>query len=170
MYLGSLVQAIIIKSWQGVSFPGLFLAQSICSNIHQLNLSYFLSIASALQLWTNHPQIVYYTWMVIGLWWLLDLIFIIVKKENKVKKTLNNLGLILLSLVISLLMVSDPYYEIYTFQNESNRGAPSVLDDTNDTKKGTKWDYATQWSFHPSESISLILPYYYGLQNFFCQR
>jgi hypothetical protein len=37
-----LVQAIIIKSWQGVSFPGLFLAQSICSNIHQLNLSYFL--------------------------------------------------------------------------------------------------------------------------------
>ena len=126
----------------------------------------FLSIVSALQLWTNHPQIVYYTWMVIGLWWLLDLIFIIVKKENKVKKTLNNFWLILLSLFISLLMVSDPYYEVYTFQKESNRGAPSVLDDTNDTKKGTKWDYATQWSFHPSESISLILPYYFGLQNF----
>ena len=126
----------------------------------------FFSIASALQLWTNHPQIVYYTWMVIGLWWLLNLIFIIVKKESNVKKSLNNLGLMLLSLVISLLMVSDPYYEVYTFQGESNRGAPSVLDDTNDTEKGTKWDYATQWSFHPSESISLILPYYYGLQNF----
>ena len=126
----------------------------------------FLSIASALQLWTNHPQIVYYTWMVIGLWWLLDFLFAFVKKESNVKKTLNNLGLILLSLFISLLMVSDPYYEVYTFQAESNRGAPSVLDDTNDTEKGTKWDYATQWSFHPSESISLILPYFYGLQNF----
>mgnify|MGYP001180387517 CR=1 FL=1 len=126
----------------------------------------FLSIASALQLWTNHPQIFYYTWMVIGLWWFLDLIFSIIKKESKVKGKFNNLGLIILSLVISLLMVSDPYYEVYTFQKESNRGSPSVLDDTNDTKKGTKWDYATQWSFHPSESISFILPYYYGLQNF----
>ena len=126
----------------------------------------FLSIASALQLWTNHPQIFYYTWMVIWLWWFLDLIFFIIKKEHKVKHTFNNLGLIILSLVVSLLMVSDPYYEVYTFQKESNRGSPSVLDDTNDTKKGTKWDYATQWSFHPLESISLILPYYYGLQNF----
>ena len=126
----------------------------------------FLSIASALQLWTNHPQIVYYTWMVIGLWWLLDLLFVFLKEEPNVKKRLKNIGLILLSLVISLIMVSDPYYEVYTFQAESNRGAPSVLDDTNDTKKGTKWDYATQWSFHPYESISLILPYYYGLQNF----
>ena len=126
----------------------------------------FLSIASALQLWTNHPQIFYYTWMVIGLWWFLDLIFSTIKKESKVKGKFNNLGLIILSLVISLLMVSDPYYEVYTFQKESNRGSPSVLDDTNDTKKGTKWDYATQWSFHPLESISFILPYYYGLQNF----
>ena len=126
----------------------------------------FLSIVSALQLWTNHPQIVYYTWMVIGLWWLLDLIFIIVKKESNVNKALNSLGLILLSLAISMLMVSDPYYEVYTFQKESNRGALSVLDDTDDTRKGTKWDYATQWSFHPYESISLIFPYYYGLQNF----
>ena len=26
----------------------------------------FLSLATAVQLWANHPQIVYYTWMVIG--------------------------------------------------------------------------------------------------------
>ena len=82
-----------------------------------------LSIACALQLWTNHPQIFYYTWMVIGLWWLLDILFVFLIKQSNLKKSLNNIGLILLSLFISLLMVSDPYYEIYTFQNESNRGA-----------------------------------------------
>jgi len=63
-------------------------------------------------------------------------------------------------------MVSDPYYEVYKFQSESNRGSTSVLDQTNDTKKGAKWDYATQWSFHPAEMVSLIFPYYFGLQNF----
>ena len=63
-------------------------------------------------------------------------------------------------------MVSDPYYDVYKFQGESNRGSISVLDQTDDTKKGTTWDYATQWSFHPLETISFIYPYYYGLQNF----
>ena len=126
----------------------------------------FLSIISALQLWTNHPQIVYYTWMVIGLWWLLDLIIDLIKKRKNMNTSFIALGLMIISLILSLLMVSDPYYEVYKFQSESNRGSPSVLDQTNDTKKGTKWDYATQWSFHPAETVSLIFPYYFGLQNF----
>ena len=126
----------------------------------------FLSLFSALQLWTNHPQIVYYTWMVIGLWWLLDLIISLIKKRININTSFVGLGLMIISLVMSLLMVSDPYYEVYKFQSESNRGSPSVLDQTNDTKKGTKWDYATQWSFHPVETISFIFPYYFGLQNF----
>ena len=63
-------------------------------------------------------------------------------------------------------MVSDPYIDIFTFQKHSNRGAPSVLDDTNETLSGTKWDYATQWSFHPIELISFAFPYHFGLQNF----
>ena len=50
---------------------------------------------------------------------------------------------------MTTLMVSDPYVDIFAFQNHSNRGAPSVLDETNETSSGTKWDYATQWSFHP---------------------
>ena len=71
-----------------------------------------------------------------------------------------------LSAILAIIMVSDPYYDIYRFQKESNRGAPSVLDKTGESNKGTNWEYATQWSFHPAETISFILPYYYGLQNF----
>ena len=67
---------------------------------------------------------------------------------------------------MTTLMVSDPYVDIFAFQNHSNRGAPSVLDETNETSSGTKWDYATQWSFHPMEIISFALPYHFGLQNF----
>ena len=125
-----------------------------------------LSIVSALQLWTNHPQIFYYTWIVIGLWWLVGTTYRLIKNKINVKNIIKDILFLALSVIISLLMVSDPYYDIYKFQNESNRGAISVLDQTDDTKKGTTWDYATQWSFHPLETISFIYPYYYGLQNF----
>ena len=82
------------------------------------------------------------------------------------KNTIQDILFLTISIIISLLMVSDPYYDVYKFQGESNRGSTSVLDQTDDTKKGTTWDYATQWSFHPLETISFIYPYYYGLQNF----
>ncbi len=125
-----------------------------------------LSVVSALQLWTNHPQIYYYTWMVIGLWWLVSTLYCLIKNKINVKNTIQEILFLTISIIISLLMVSDPYYDIYKFQSESNRGSTSVLDQTDDTKKGTTWDYATQWSFHPLETISFIYPYYYGLQNF----
>ncbi|MFQ6616862.1 MAG: hypothetical protein ACE5HZ_08900 [Fidelibacterota bacterium] len=41
-----------------------------------------------------------------------------------------------------------------------------MLDQTGDTERGTDWDYATQWSFHPKETVSFIYPYFYGLQNY----
>ena len=126
----------------------------------------FLSIVTALQLWSNHPQIVYYTWMVVGLWWLLNAFFDLKDRTFSLPKTGIGLGLICAGLLLALLMVSDPYIDVYTFQKHSNRGAPSVMDQTGDTRSGTKWDYATQWSFHPKETISFLYPYHYGLQNF----
>ena len=126
----------------------------------------FLSLVSALQLWVNHPQIVYYTWMVIGFYWVWELGFSVKEKTFSPKVIGNQLGGILVGLFIALLMVSDPYIDIYEFQKHSNRGAKSVLDQTGQTESGTDWNYATQWSFHPKETISFIFPYHYGMQNY----
>ncbi len=123
-----------------------------------------LSIISSLQLWMNHPQIVYYTWMFIFLWWAFD--FVIEYVKSKSLKKIKTLLFLFIAISLTLLMVSDPYIDVFTFQKHSNRGAPSVLDNTDETSSGTKWDYATQWSFHPNELISFFLPYHYGLQNF----
>ena len=126
----------------------------------------FLSLATAVQLWSNHPQIVYYTWMVIGFYffWTVGSAF----KNNIFSSSLFSMQLsgVLCSIFVALLMVSDPYMDIYTFQKHSNRGAKSVLDNTEQTSTGTNWKYATQWSFHPRETISFLYPYFYGLQNF----
>ena len=125
-----------------------------------------LSLVTALQLWANHPQIVYYTWMIIGFYYFWNIIINYKKKSLSPKIIARQTGGIFVSLIVAFLIVSDPYKEVYTFQKHSNRGAKSVLDKTNDTSSGTDWQYATQWSFHPKELISFVYPYFYGLQNF----
>jgi hypothetical protein len=144
--------------------PWIFFAVSYLFQSKSFKSILFLSLVSALQLWMNHPQIVYYTWMFVIIWWIYNSLLNFDKKNNAVSIKL--LLLLLISIFITSLMVIDPYLDIFTFQKHSNRGAPSVLDETNETESGTKWDYATQWSFHPAELISFVLPYHFGLQNF----
>ena len=144
--------------------PWVFFAVAYLFQSKSLKSILLLSIVSGFQLWVNHPQIVYYTWMFIFIWWAYEftLRFLKTKSYSFVKM----LCFLICSILITTMMVSDPYIDIFTFQKHSNRGAPSVLDDTNETLSGTKWDYATQWSFHPIELISFIFPYHFGLQNF----
>ena len=125
-----------------------------------------LSIITALQLWANHPQIVYYTWMIIGFYYVWSIGIEYKNKSFSLISKLYELGGVLVALFIAFLMVSDPYNEVYTFQKYSNRGAKSVLEKTEETSSITNWNYATQWSFHPKEIISFVYPYFYGLQNF----
>ena len=124
-----------------------------------------LSLVTALQLWANHPQVAYYTWMVIGFYYMWILVSSLINKAFSIKGSLYPFFGLILGIAIALLMVSDPYIDIYQFQEHSNRGAASVLDQSSETNKGTKWEYATQWSFHPKELLSFIYPYFFGLQN-----
>ena len=151
------IMAIAFIPW--IFFSVFYLFQSL-----SLKSILLLSILSSMQLWMNHPQIVYYTWMFIFLWWAFD--FFLAYVKSKSLKKIKPLLFLFFSIFLTLLMVSDPYIDVFTFQKHSNRGAPSVLDNTKETSSGTKWDYATQWSFHPNELISFFLPYHYGLQNF----
>ena len=125
-----------------------------------------ISVPTIFQLWSNHPQVVYYTWMMVVFLWLWNLISDLRLGEFSLKNNGKQMCTIFIGLLISLIVVVDPYYHVYEFQKHSNRGAKSVLDDTKETSSGTDWNYATQWSFHPKETISFLYPYHYGLQNF----
>ena len=145
--------------------PWIFLASVLLVKKISTIRILFLTLAATLQLWMNHPQVVYYTWMVVGFYFVWQIGVDIYNRKYSSLKSSTIFFSIVLSLILSLVIVSDPYHEIYKFQEHSNRGASSVIDPTNQTKSGTKWDYATQWSFHPKELISFIYPYHYGLQN-----
>ena len=125
-----------------------------------------LTTLIAFQLWTKHVQIVYYTWMLIIFIWFWHEGKLALRKKFDIKNFSKRISILASSIVFSGLLVSDPYLPIYEFHEHSTRGAVSSIDDKKNMKKGTSWEYATQWSFHPKESISLLYPYFYGLQNF----
>ncbi|MDP7122495.1 MAG: hypothetical protein QF770_09585 [Candidatus Marinimicrobia bacterium] len=132
----------------------------------ELRSALLLAVLTAFQLWTKHVQIVYYTWMLVVFFWLWRAGSAFRLKQFDLKKSGLSIGLMAGAIVISGFLVVDPYLPIYQYQGYSTRGAASTLDAEGEAKKGTSWEYATQWSFHPNETISFLYPYFYGLQNF----
>tara|TARA_B100001123_G_scaffold446014_1_gene599152 strand:+ start:1085 stop:3463 length:2379 start_codon:yes stop_codon:yes gene_type:complete len=125
-----------------------------------------LALFTALQLWTKHVQICYYTWMLIVFFWFWQEGKELKSGTFKAKLFGRRLAILSVAVLLSGILVADPYLPIYEFQGHSTRGAASSLPSVGEARKGTSWDYATQWSFHPKETISLFFPYFYGLQNF----
>lgn len=151
--------AIAFIPWVVLSAERLIEKQTVKSAL-------FLALVTALQLWTKHVQIVYYTWMLIVFLWLWREGLDWRRKEYSLKRSGSRAGFMVVAIALSGLLVADPYLPIYEFQGHSTRGAASALDVKGETEKGTSWEYATQWSFHPKETVSLVYPYFYGLQNF----
>lgn len=116
-----------------------------------------LSAAIGTLLLTNHMQIVYYVFIVLGLY----LVYHVVRdfKEHRdliPKKALLFAG----SLVIGLCISSYIYLSVYEYAQFSIRGGG-----TEGAKGGLTWEYATNWSFHPQELLTLLIPSFFGFSS-----
>ncbi|KAA3616525.1 MAG: hypothetical protein DWQ05_12405 [Calditrichaeota bacterium] len=107
----------------------------------------------------GHVQIVYYTWMLLGLF----LLFYIGKeiKDGNAAKFYQPLLKFAVVLLLALGMAAILYLPVLEYMPHSIRGAASVFATaTNDTGVGI--EYATQWSFSPGEMMTFIIPSFYG--------
>ncbi len=102
------------------------------------------------QLRENHPQISYYTFMMIGIYWIFQLIWAI--KEKKVSRYLLFSVFLLFVVVVAFMAVAQPYLSTYEYGEYTIRGGA----------EGLETDYATSWSFHPLEMISFVIPNFFG--------
>ena len=62
----------------------------------------FLTLATTLQLWMNHPQVVYYTWMVVGFYFVWQIGLNVIDRKYSTSKS----SIIFFSILLSLTIAS----------------------------------------------------------------
>ena len=109
-----------------------------------------LAFFMGLQLQRAHVQIAYYTWMLVGLYIVVNIFFHLKNKESFRELIVYSIPAFLLSICMSMWI----YYPAASYTPFSIRGGGEG--------GGTGIDYATQWSFSIGEMLTFFIPSYYG--------
>jgi hypothetical protein len=105
---------------------------------------------------TNHLQIVYYGLMFVGLYFVFR---IVVEARSGIIPLARGSALLLGALVVGICISSYIYLSVYEYAPFSIRGAGTA-----GASGGLTWDYATNWSWHPAELLTLLIPGFFGMQ------
>ncbi|MBZ0263919.1 YfhO family protein [bacterium] len=108
-----------------------------------------LGVFFAITMSTQHIQVAYYGYMMAGTWWLARQFHNL--KLKQLSRSLKELGVFAVGGILGLLGTSVIYLNTLAFAGDSTRGGG-----------GVGWDYATNWSYHPLESISMFIPDFFG--------
>jgi hypothetical protein len=104
------------------------------------------------QMMANHLQIVYYTWLLMGLWFLARAAAQIRERRSWGRSLTDGAwlaGAFVIGLGVAALLLLSVYE--YTPFSARASGDPAAA-----------YDFATQWSLHPAEMLSFIIPSFMG--------
>ena len=108
------------------------------------------TILLIVQLRTNHPQISYYTFLMIGIYWIAHLIWSI--KDKELRSHMIFSAMLLGAFIIAFMAIAQPYFSSYEYGHYTIRGGST----------GLSTSYATSWSFHPLEILTFMNPSFFG--------
>jgi hypothetical protein len=121
---------------------------------------------------STHVQMIYYTAMALGIFFLFELISTLVKK-TPIQDWGRTLGGFVIAAIIGISMSADTYLSVLDYTPHSIRGSESITatypDLSSEAKvdqatagSGLSYEYATNWSFPPSEVITFLVPSFFG--------
>ena len=113
-----------------------------------------LALCIGLQLQRGHIQIAYYTWMMIGLYLLVNILDNLIFNNKNYLKLLKKYFLIFASLLVGIGISLNLYYPVLNYSIFSTRGSENG---------GIGLLNATQWSFSFPEMITLIVPSFFAI-------
>lgn len=119
--------------------------------------------AFALQLRTQHYQIIFYTFLLLFSAGIVPYVKMI--SEKKWPEFLKLNGLFIASIALVILIVAQPLFVTGDYTPYSTRGGNAVSIDEKapeQDKKGVGFDYATNWSYSVAEFWNLIIPKFHG--------
>jgi len=137
--------------------------------IHTFKGNYFsgsllFTIAMALEINANHPQMTYYLLLlvlVLGLVYLIDFY----KKKN-IPQFFKSLGFMVIGVLIAVGVNATSLMATHEYGEFSTRGKTGLTINTDGTEKeqkaGLEYDYITEYSYGIAESFNLFIPRFMG--------
>lgn len=112
-----------------------------------------------LELSANHPQMTYYLFLVMLVYFIIQLIEAI--QTKKIKSFSISTLLLVIACFIGLGMNSGRMLSTYEYSKETTRGN-SNMDLLQGNSKGLDYDYITHWSYGKLETFNLFIPNFMG--------
>ena len=129
----------------------LLFARRVLGGRRRIGSAAFLAIVLGMQMLRGHIQISYYTFLLIGLFYIFEMAGYI--RERKGKEALAGTGLLAAAFVLALGIAAVLVFPVRDYADWSIRGGSGG---------GLDYDYATGWSLHPKEILTFILPWSFG--------
>ena len=122
------------------------------------------SIATALEIKANHPQMTYYLLFAILILGVVELIDAI--KKNKTKQFVTQSSIIIVAMLLAVGVNSSRLLATKEYADVSTRGKTTLTINPDGTKKevttGLSKEYITQFSYGKAETFNLFVPRYMG--------
>lgn len=121
-----------------------------------LMMGFFLS----LQIYITHIQIAYYTFLIILMLGITELISAI--KEKKLKTFSLAVAAMVIAAILAIGSNFSNLWSTYEYGQYSMRGKSELSLDEDNQTSGLDKDYATQWSYGIAETFTLLIPNFQG--------
>lgn len=118
------------------------------------------ALALSLEVKTNHPQITYYlaiTALLLGLFKLVHAI-----RFKELAPFFTAVSVLIIAVIFALLTNITSLWATYEYGKYTIRGKSELTTDKHNRTSGLDKDYATQWSYGIGETMTLLIPNYYG--------
>jgi hypothetical protein len=118
------------------------------------------AIALSLELLTNHLQITYYLMMIAGVFVITELISSIRAKQlpGFAKAT----GVLIIASIFAVATNITNLWATYEYGKETIRGKTELTTEKSNRTSGLDKDYATGWSYGKMETMTFLIPNFYG--------
>jgi hypothetical protein len=110
----------------------------------------------------GHTQIIYYGLLALGIWYL----FFCWEQRKDKPSIVKTTALLIAAVGLALCVGSLQFFSQYVYSDVTMRSVPPAIAEAGEVASGgMTFDYITNWSFHPVESLTFFIPTWFGLDS-----
>ena len=118
------------------------------------------AIFLSLEIKANHPQITYYLLIIVLILGLFELIYAI--REKRFPRFALGVGILVIAASFAVLTNIATLWATMDYGKHTIRGKSELTSNQENKTSGLDRDYATQWSYGVGETMTLLIPNFYG--------